>query len=84
MFLCASARKDEPKFHAKEAAAASQSVDLMPARTNAATTTPIILVSTIPAELIQTEGAPNLVPIVLPRISLCTGLATAALSCVWR
>src|SRR6266446_3619182 len=48
---------------AKQAAVASQSVDLMPPGTNAVTTTPGIFVSTVPAELIQTEGQPNLVPI---------------------
>jgi hypothetical protein len=48
---------------AKQTAMASQSVDLMPPGTNAVTTTPAIFVSTVPAELIQTEGPPNLVPI---------------------
>jgi hypothetical protein len=48
---------------AKQAAVAGQSVDLMPSGTNALTTTPAIFVSTLPAELIQTEGPPNLVPI---------------------
>ena len=48
---------------AKQAAVASQSVDLMPPSTNAVTTTPAMYVSTGPAELIQTEGTPNLVPI---------------------
>src|ERR1022692_3839040 len=48
---------------ARQAAVASQSVDLMSPSTNAFTTTPAIFVSTVPAELIQTEGAPNLVPI---------------------
>ena len=48
---------------AKQAAAVSQSVDLMPPGTNAVTTTPAIFVSTVPAELIQTEGPANLVPI---------------------
>lgn len=48
---------------AKQAAVASQSVDLMPSGTNAVTTAPAIFVSTLPAELIQTEGPPNLVPI---------------------
>jgi len=48
---------------ARQAAVAGQSVDLMPPSTNAVTTTPAIFVSTVPAELIQTEGAPNLVPI---------------------
>jgi hypothetical protein len=37
--------------------------NLMPPGTNAVTTTPALLVSTVPAELIQTEGAANLVPI---------------------
>src|SRR5258708_13683098 len=35
----------------------------MPSGTNALTTTPAVFVSTVPAELIQTEGPPNLVPI---------------------
>ncbi len=48
---------------AKQAAVASQSVDLMPPGTNVVTTTPAIFVSTVPAELVQTEGQPNLVPI---------------------
>ena len=48
---------------ARQAAVASQSVDLMAPGTNAVTTTPTIFVSTVPAELIQTEGTPNLVPI---------------------
>ncbi len=48
---------------AKQAAVASQSVDLMPPGANALTTTPAVFVSTVPAELIQTEGPPNLVPI---------------------
>jgi hypothetical protein len=48
---------------AKQAAVANQNVDLMPSSTNAVTTTPAIFVSTVPAELIQTEGSPNLVPI---------------------
>jgi hypothetical protein len=48
---------------AKQAAVTNQNVDLMPAGTNAVTMTPAIFVSTTPAELIQTEGAPNLVPI---------------------
>src|SRR5439155_15068865 len=48
---------------AKQAAVATQSVDLMPLGTNAVTTMPAIFVSTTPAELIQTEGPPNLVPI---------------------
>jgi hypothetical protein len=43
--------------------AASQNVDLMPPGTNTAGITPTIYVSTIPAELIQTEGDPNMVPI---------------------
>ena len=48
---------------AKRAAVASQSVDLMPLGTNTVTHTPAIFVSTTPAELIQTEGPANLVPI---------------------
>src|SRR6266446_10068559 len=48
---------------ARQAETASQNVDLMPPGTNAVSTTPTIYLSTIPAELIQTEGAPNLVPI---------------------
>jgi len=48
---------------AKQVAVASQSVDLMPPGTNAVTTTPAVFVSTVPAELIQTEGPDNLVPI---------------------
>src|SRR5260370_36165622 len=48
---------------AKQAAVAGQSVDLMPSGTNALTTTPAIFVSPLPAELIHTEGPPNLVPI---------------------
>src|SRR6266481_2756427 len=48
---------------AKQAAVATQSVDLMPLGINVVTTMPAIFVSTTPAELIQTEGLPNLVPI---------------------
>jgi hypothetical protein len=48
---------------AKQAAVASETIDLLPAGTNAVTTTPAVYVSTVPAELIQTEGVPNLVPI---------------------
>jgi uncharacterized membrane protein YgcG len=48
---------------AKQAAVAAGNVDLMPPGTNAVSTTPAIFVSTVPAELIQTEGAANLVPI---------------------
>src|SRR6266404_905787 len=48
---------------AKQAAAASQSVELMPPGTNAVTTTPDVFVSSVPAELIQTEGPAKLVPI---------------------
>src|SRR5947208_4082116 len=48
---------------AKQAAVASQIVDLMPLGTNAVTLMPAIFVSTTPAELIQTEGPANLVPI---------------------
>src|SRR5439155_21728921 len=48
---------------AKQAAVTSQSVDLMPLGTNAITTMPALFVSTTPAELIQTEGPANLMPI---------------------
>ncbi len=48
---------------ARQAEIASQNVDLMPPGTNAVSTTPTVYLSTVPAELIQTEGAPNLVPI---------------------
>jgi hypothetical protein len=48
---------------AKQTAVASQTIDLLPPGTNAVTTMPAVFVSTVPAELIQTEGAPNLVPI---------------------
>ena len=48
---------------AKQAAVASQTVDLMPPGTNSVGILPNIFVSTVPAELIQTEGPPNLVPI---------------------
>jgi hypothetical protein len=48
---------------ARQAEAASQTVDLMPPGTNAVSTTPAIYLSTVPAELIQTEGDPRLVPI---------------------
>jgi len=48
---------------ARQAEVATQNVDLMPPGTNAAGITPTIYVSTIPAELIQTEGDPNMVPI---------------------
>ena len=48
---------------ARQAEIASQNVDLMSPGTNAVSATPTIYLSTIPAELIQTEGAPNLVPI---------------------
>lgn len=48
---------------AKQVAVAAQSVDLIPPGTHAVTTTPALYVSTVPAELIQTEGPPNLVPI---------------------
>src|SRR5205823_3392398 len=40
-----------------------QNVDLMSPATNAASLTPTVYASTVPTELIQTEGAPNLVPI---------------------
>src|SRR6266853_6346166 len=48
---------------ARQTEIASQSVDLMPPGTNAVSTMPTVYLSTVPAELIQTEGAPNLVPI---------------------
>ena len=48
---------------AKEAAVASHTVDLMPAGTNSVGILPTIFVSTVPAELIQTDGPANLVPI---------------------
>ncbi|HXA45715.1 MAG TPA: carbohydrate-binding family V/XII, partial [Candidatus Angelobacter sp.] len=48
---------------AMQDAVASQNVDLMPPDPNAVTTTPAVFVSTEPAELIQTEGQANLVPI---------------------
>src|SRR6266404_895356 len=48
---------------ARQAEIASQNVDLMPPGTNALSTTPTIYLSTIPAELIQTESSANLVPI---------------------
>src|ERR1022692_956919 len=48
---------------ARQAAVTDVSIDLMPPGTNAVTTTPALFVSTVPAELIQTEGAANLVPI---------------------
>jgi len=47
---------------ALKAEIASQNVDLMTS-TNAPDITPQVYLSTIPAELIQTEGSPNLVPI---------------------
>jgi len=48
---------------ARQAEIASQNVDLMPPGTNAVSTTPTLYVSTIPAELVQTEGAPNWSPL---------------------
>ena len=48
---------------AKQAAVAANTVDLMPPGENAATKTPAIYVSTTPAELVQSDGAANLVPI---------------------
>jgi len=48
---------------ARQAEIASQNVDLMSPATNAASLTPTVYASTVPTELIQTEGAPNLVPI---------------------
>jgi hypothetical protein len=48
---------------ATQAAVAGQSVDLMPLSTNSVTLMPDIFVSITPAELIQTEGPANLVPI---------------------
>jgi hypothetical protein len=47
---------------ARQVEAAGQNVDLMPA-TNAVGVIPTIYVSTVPAEMIQTEGDPSLVPI---------------------
>jgi hypothetical protein len=47
----------------KQAVTATNSLDPMTSSTAAATNTPVIFVSTVPAELIQTEGQPNLVPI---------------------
>src|SRR5258708_12732175 len=48
---------------ARQAELASQNVDLMSPGTNALSLTPTVYVSTIPTELIQTEGDANLVPI---------------------
>src|SRR5437016_2286325 len=48
---------------ARQTETASQDVDLMSPGTNALSLTPTIYLSTVPAELIQTEGLPNLVPI---------------------
>ena len=48
---------------ARQAEITNQNVDLMSPGTNAVSLTPTVYVSTIPAELLQTEGAPNLVPI---------------------
>jgi len=48
---------------AKQAVVANQTVDLMPPGTNAPSATPAVFVSTVPAELIQSEGPANLVPI---------------------
>ncbi len=48
---------------ARQVETVTQNVDLMPTGTNSVRITPTIYVSTIPAELIQTEGDPSLVPI---------------------
>jgi broad specificity polyphosphatase/5'/3'-nucleotidase SurE len=48
---------------AKQMAVDSQQVDLMPPGASAPTTTPAVYASTAPAELIQTQGAPSLVPV---------------------
>src|SRR2546428_3191499 len=66
---------------AKQAAVASQSVDLMPLGTNAVTTMPAIFVSTTPDELIQTEGPANLVPIEGTDFGGLAGLAFIVLLC---
>jgi hypothetical protein len=47
----------------KDTLAASHQVDLMAPKTNAVTSTPTIYVSTERAELIQSDGAANLVPV---------------------
>lgn len=48
---------------ARQAEMAAGHVDLMPAAPDAVSLMPTIYVSTVPAELIQTKGLPNLVPI---------------------
>src|SRR6266850_3013079 len=48
---------------ARQSEVATQNVDLMPPGTNAVTTTPTVYVSTVPAELIETEGPASLIPI---------------------
>jgi hypothetical protein len=48
---------------AKQTVVASQPVDLMPPGPNAVTKAPLILVSTVPAEIVETEGPPRLVPV---------------------
>lgn len=48
---------------AKEAAVAAKSVDLLPPGENVLTTLPAVYVSTVPAELVETEGAAAFVPI---------------------
>jgi len=48
---------------AKQAAVAGNNVELMPAKAEAPEITPTLYVSTVPAELIQTRGAPEFVPI---------------------
>ena len=48
---------------AKQTVVANQTVDLMLPDTNAPSVTPIVFVSTAPAELIQSDGPANLVPI---------------------
>jgi len=52
-----------PLEQVKQAVMANNSLDLMPPGANGASNTPRVFVSTVPAELVQTEGAPNLVPI---------------------
>ena len=47
----------------KQTVATNSSVDLMASSASAITNAPDVFVSTVPAELIQTEGPPNLVPI---------------------
>lgn len=47
----------------KQTVATKNAVDLMPADGSTVGDAPTVFVSTVPAELIQTEGPPNLVPI---------------------